>query len=92
MNLRTYTLSVSLAAIAGLLLSAVPLVRGALEYRSPSPRLNEPRELSSLEAYVIANDKNDWSVRNLTENRSKWNQVWGQQWQATYDAAKAQLY
>jgi hypothetical protein len=90
MNLRTYTLSVSLAAIIGLLLSVVPLVRNALEYRSPSPGFTEPRELSSLEAYVVANEKNEWIIRKMNADHNGWNQVWGQQWKAMYDAAKTQ--
>jgi hypothetical protein len=90
MNLRTYTLSVSLAAIAGLLLSVVPLVRSALEFRSPSPEITEPRELSSLEAYVVANEKAEWVIRKMSTDHNEWSQGWGQQWQAMYDAAKAQ--
>lgn len=90
MNLRTYTLSVSLAAIVGLLLTVVPLIRNALEYRSPSPELTEPHELSSLEAFVVAKGRNANEVSLMLTNRNGWYGRFGNEWQAIYDAAKAQ--
>lgn len=90
MNLKTYTLSVSIAAIIGLLVTAAPLVRNVLEYRSPSPQTTERHELGSVEAFVMANEKNQRVVQLMIENRGEWNAEWGQQWQAMYETAKAQ--
>jgi len=91
MNLRTYTLSVSLAAIVGLLLSVVPLMRSIFEYRSPSPEITEPHELASLEAFVAAKSRNANEVTLMLMNRNGWyGRYGGDQWQAMYDAAKAQ--
>jgi hypothetical protein len=90
MNLRTYTLAVSLAAIIGLLVTIAPLIRDVLEYRSPAPQVVEPHELNSLEAFVIAKEKNQRIVQAMIEDRGEWNATWGQQWQTMYEAARAQ--
>lgn len=89
MNLRTYTLSVSLAAIVGLLLSVMPLVRSVLEYRSPSSVLKAPAELSSLEVFVVGKSRNPGEVNYMLRDREGWYESFGKQWQALYDEAKA---
>lgn len=70
MSLRTYTLLAALAAIIGLLVAIVPLLRSALEYRSPE--IVEPQpELASLEAFVAAKSKNALAALTALRNRDR---------------------
>lgn len=84
MSLRTYTLAVSLAAIVGLLVAAVPLVRGALEYRRPWIAMPEPQELSSLDMFITAKAKKEEA------RRARYYPEEEGMWQGMYEAAKAQ--
>jgi hypothetical protein len=91
MSLRAYTLSVSLAAVVGMLLTVVPLVRSGLEYRSPSVEMTKPRELASLEAFVVERGRNAAEVSLMLRSRSAWQSRYGSDmWQVMYDEAKAQ--
>lgn len=81
MNLKAYTLSVSLAATIGLLLAVVPLVRNTLEYRQPWTAISEPQELGSLQAFATAKAKGAEARRALR---------YPEEWQEVYDTAKAQ--
>jgi hypothetical protein len=95
MNLRTYTLSVSFAAIIGLLISVLPLVHSALEYHSPEFVEPQP-ELASLEIFVLAKNKlagdemlKTW--RYAEQMKFYMVRFWERdEWQAMYDAAKKQ--
>jgi hypothetical protein len=93
MNLKNYALSVSLAAIIGLLLVVAPLVRSALEYRSPE--LVEPRpELASLDVFILARDPHRSTEDVVTARRYAQLYVvnfWDRnEWQAMYLAEKSQ--
>jgi len=90
MNLKTYTLSVSLAAVIGLLLTSAPFVRSVLEYRAPEPvkTTSERTELSSLDNFILANITGQEKQRFLAIGREG---VDGRvDWQTMYDAAQAQ--
>lgn len=89
MNLRTYALSVSLAAIIGLLATIAPLLRSVLEYRSPDS-VDPQAELTSLEAFVSAKEKDEWKVSLMFRDRDNWNARFGERWRVMYDAAKMQ--
>jgi hypothetical protein len=95
MSLKTYTLLVSLAAVIGLLVTIAPLLRSALEYKSPESV--EPRtELASLEAFVLA--RNTGGMEDVLKARhlaatsgTSLIETWDRAtWQAMYDAAKTQ--
>ena len=96
MNLRTYTLFVSVAAIIGLLLSIVPLLRSFMEYRSPNS-VAVPAQLASRDVFFLAKKKDKIDAAAIKEHFHKESNVprwWLEQneasWQAMYDDATAQ--
>lgn len=84
--LKAYTLSVSLAAIVGLIITTAPLVRSVLEYRSPDslPSAERP-ELASLDTFILAHLTGEEKQAFLLGFRR------GRlDWPGMYEAAKAQ--
>jgi hypothetical protein len=100
MNLRIYALSVSLAAVIGLLLAIGPTIKSALEYRSPES-VAPPAELASADTFFVAkgkdkSDEEEWrsavgpQLAALQPMPSSSKRESDERWHAMYDAAKAQ--
>lgn len=95
MNLRIYTLAVSLVATIGLLLSVAPALRSALEYRS----VDMPAELASADTFFVAkkraqSEQAEWRLQRgsaIAERMpppSWWQEGSDRRWQVMYDDAK----
>lgn len=82
-EVKVYLLSVLLASIVGLLFAVVPLTRSVFEYRSPSPKITEPRELSSFELFVVTKANKDEANRVFYGDQDP-------KWKDMYEAAKSQ--
>lgn len=98
MNLRVYTLTVSLVVTIGLLLSVAPALRSVLEYRT----VDMPAELASADTFFLAkgreqNERAEW-LSQVTKIQAelrggpdwRWRNQSEQKWQAMYSDAKGQ--
>ena len=90
---KAYALSVSLAAVIAVLLSAVPLVQSVLEYRSPELVESRP-ELASVDAFVAAKDRlaiSELAIRATLSGDLYKAGVWSrEEWEAIYNAERQQ--
>jgi hypothetical protein len=97
--LKAYVLLVTLAAIIGLLVSVVPLVRGVLMYGSPDLVDTRP-ELASLDTFILNKSKpvnmsEDMLSLWLKHGKTEWSfytpTFWDRDhWQVAYEAEKNQ--
>jgi hypothetical protein len=65
------------------------MIRNALEYWSPTLHVAEPEQLRSLDAYVMANEKNKYLVQMMIANRGEWNYNFGEAWEKMFEDARA---
>lgn len=94
MNLRIYTLAVSVVATIGLLLSVELALRSALEYRT----VDMPAELASADTFFVAKGKShseqaEWTLQRRFPDMPapiSWQQESDRRWRAMYDDAKGQ--